>query len=118
MKHRLHIAAALLAAASIAAHAESPEAESPLAGIPPTPPRTAASAATIKAPVDPAPLKPFAEVIQGAKRQPGLLPVWRKDEKVWLEIPPEMVGKPFLFTANIANSVGERGLYASQMAPS
>ncbi len=26
-----------------------------------------------------------------------------------------MIGKPFLFTANIASSVGERGLYASQM---
>lgn len=62
----------------------------------------------------PAP-KPFAEVVRGATRADGLFPIWRKDEKVWLEIPKAMLGKPFLFTANIANSVGERGLYASQM---
>src|SRR3990167_6635613 len=62
----------------------------------------------------PAP-KPFAQVIRGAKRTDGLFPIWRKDEKVWLEIPTAMIGRPFLFTANIANSVGERGLYASQM---
>ena len=62
----------------------------------------------------PAP-KPFAEIVRGATRDDGLFPIWRKDEKVWLEIPKAMLGKPFLFTANIANSIGERGLYASQM---
>jgi len=54
-------------------------------------------------------------VIKDAKQQDGLFPIWRKDEKVWLEIPKAMLNKPFLFTVNIANSVGERGLYASQM---
>ncbi|MBC5764663.1 zinc-dependent metalloprotease [Ramlibacter albus] len=122
MKPRLHPLAAALAAALIplaAAHAETPESESPLAGIPvPPKPGQATAASTLKAPVDPAALKPFDEIVAGAKRQPGLIAVWRKDEKVWLEIPKEMVGQPFLFTANVANSVGERGLYASQMAMS
>ena len=59
--------------------------------------------------------KPFAEVIKGAKVEPGLFPVWRKDEKVWIEIAKAQLNKPFLFTVNVANSVGERGLYASQM---
>ncbi|MFN5047986.1 zinc-dependent metalloprotease, partial [Roseateles sp.] len=59
--------------------------------------------------------KPFAEIIKDAKQQNGLFPIWRKDEKVWLEIPKAMLGKPFLFTANTANAVGERGLYASEM---
>jgi len=86
-------------------------------------PAAAASAATTSAaparpPADPAPLKPFADVVQGATMMPGLIPIWKRDEKVWLEIPKEMLGKPFLFTANIGNSVGERGLYASQMGPS
>ena len=44
------------------------------------------------------------------------MPVWRKDEKVWLEITPERLNKPLLFTVNISQSVGERGLYASAMA--
>ena len=59
--------------------------------------------------------RPFAEVIKDAKQQDGFIPVWRKDERVWLEIPAAMLGKPFFFTWNIAQSVGERGLYASQM---
>ncbi len=62
--------------------------------------------------------KPFDEVIKGAKVQPGFFPVWRKDEKVWLEVPLASLGQPFLFSVNISNSVGERGLYASQMGPS
>jgi hypothetical protein len=66
-------------------------------------------------PADPTAPKPFAEIIKDAKQQNGLFPIWRKDEKVWLEIPKAMLGKPFLFTANTANAVGERGLYASEM---
>jgi Met-zincin/Domain of unknown function (DUF5117)/Domain of unknown function (DUF5118) len=64
---------------------------------------------------DPTAPKPFADIIKGATQDDGLFPIWRKDDKVWLEIPKAMLNKPFLFTANIANSVGERGLYASQM---
>ena len=45
------------------------------------------------------------------------MPVWRKDEKIWLEITPERLGQPLLVTVNVAQSVGERGLYASQMGP-
>ena len=74
------------------------------------PPEAAASK-----PADPSAPKPFADVIKDAKQQDGLFPIWRKDEKAWLEIPRSALKKPFLFTVNIANSVGERGLYASQM---
>lgn len=73
----------------------------------------AASGAAAKP--DPSVPKPFAEVIKDAKVQQGLFPIWRQDEKVWIEIPKDQLDKPFLFTVNIANSVGERGLYASQM---
>ena len=74
-----------------------------------------APAAAAKPPADPTAPKPFAEVSKGAKVDEGLFPIWRKDEKVWLEIPKAMLNKPFLFSMNIANGVGERGLYASQM---
>ncbi|MRD46343.1 DUF5117 domain-containing protein [Caenimonas koreensis DSM 17982] len=116
MKAQLHWQAAVLvmAVAAVSACAQTPVRQdtapvAPVAAA--TPP---ASAASRPAP-DPAAPKPFAEVIRGASRSDGLFPVWRKDEKVWLEVPKAMIGKPFLFTANIANSVGERGLYASQM---
>ena len=81
-------------------------------------PTGAASAAAVRPPVpavDPTAPKPFADIIKDAKQQAGLFPLWRKDEKVWMEIPKEGMNKPFLFTINVANSVGERGLYASQM---
>ena len=77
-------------------------------------PASAASAA--RPAVDPAAPKPFADIIKDAKQQAGLYPIWRKDEKVWMEIPKAGLNKPFLFTVNVANSVGERGLYASQMS--
>jgi hypothetical protein len=82
----------------------------------PAAPASAASApAAAKPPADPTAPKPFAEVTKDAKMEDGMFPIWRNDDKVWLEIPRAMLNKAFLFTANIANSVGERGLYASQM---
>ncbi len=90
------------------------------AALPAKPPQSAASApagaaSAARPPVDPTAPKPFAEVIKDAKAQPGLFAIWRKDDKVWLEIPAAALKKPFLFTVNVAESVGERGLYASQM---
>jgi hypothetical protein len=100
-----------LAAAALIALAGLAQAQTPAA------PAAGASAPTAapRPPVDPTAPKPFADVIKGAKEQPGLFPIWRKDEKVWIEIPKEAFNKPFLFSMNVANSVGERGLYASQM---
>lgn len=92
------------------------------AQVPPGPDSSAATpAATPSASArgaDPTALKPFAEVIKGAKVQAGFVPVWRKDERTWLEIPAALLGQPFLFSANTAQSIGERSLYASQMGPS
>lgn len=62
--------------------------------------------------------RPFDEVVKGATRQAGFVPIWRKDDKIWLEVPLERMDVPFLLSANVASSVGERGLYASQMGPS
>jgi Met-zincin/Domain of unknown function (DUF5117)/Domain of unknown function (DUF5118) len=78
----------------------------------------AASAPASAARPDPGTPKPFDEVIKGATALPGFFAVWRKDEKLWLEIAPEQLDKPFLLAANISHSVGERRLYASQMGPS
>ena len=76
------------------------------------PPPNAAAAAK---PTPPGKPKPFDEIVAGATRTDGLFPVWKKDADVFLEIPAAFLDKPFLFTANIAQAVGERGLYASQM---
>ncbi len=73
-----------------------------------------ANAAAAK-PTPPGKPKPFDEIVAGATRTDGLFPIWKKDADVFLEIPAAYLEKPFLFTANIAEAVGERGLYASQM---
>ena len=75
-----------------------------------TPPPNAGPAAVAAA-------KPFDEVVKGASQDEGLFPLWRKDDKVWIEVPKAALNKPFLFSINFPNSVGERGLYASQMGP-
>jgi hypothetical protein len=63
-------------------------------------------------------LRPFAEVSRDATRIDGFVPLWRKDERVWLEVTPERLGQPFVFSINIASSIGERGLYGGSMGPS
>jgi len=105
--------AALLGASAATAWSQSPPEAAPAAAAPSAPAPT--TTAPAKPAVDPSAPKPFSEVTKDAKSEGGLFPIWRKDEKVWIEIPRAMLNKPVLFTVNIANSVGERGLYASQM---
>ena len=62
--------------------------------------------------------KPFKEIIKGSTEMKGFFTLHQKEEKVWIEIKPEQLEQPFFFSVNIPNSVGERGLYASQMGTS
>jgi hypothetical protein len=66
---------------------------------------------------DPTAARPFEEVIKGATQQGGFVPVWRKDEKVWLEIAADRFDQPFNLSVNVSHSVGERGLFGSLMGP-
>ncbi len=103
-------ASVLLALASVAA-AQAP---APAGAAAPAAAGPAGPAATGVMPGAPA-LRPFAEIIKGAKEIPGFFTLYQKDEKVWIAIKPEQLDKPFFFTYNIPQSVGERGLYSSQM---
>lgn len=73
---------------------------------------TAPAAAT---PPQSATLKPFNEIVRDAQRQDGLFPIWRKDDKVWLEIPADRLDQPFFFSVNRVRGIGERGVYGGQM---
>ena len=80
-------------------------------------PLSAASAAPGAAPAarpDPAAPRPFAEIVKEAKRSDGYFPLWRQDEKLWLEVPVDKLNKPFMLTMAVSRSVGERGLYGSE----
>ncbi len=112
------------AAASAAQAAASKAGTAPGAPAPGTAAATADSTAAAKpgaAPAarpDPSAPKPFADIIKEAKRTDGFIPVWRQDEKVWLEVSPERMNKLMHFSVNVDNAVGERGLYAAAMGPS
>ncbi|MES2069716.1 MAG: zinc-dependent metalloprotease [Pseudomonadota bacterium] len=91
----------------------------------PTPPATsvaivnpAAAPAAPAAATPAAPLKPYKEILKDSKEIKGFFTLHQKDEKVWIEIRPEQLEKPFFFSYNIPNSIGERGLYGSQMGRS
>ena len=58
------------------------------------------------------------DFLRDAKASPGFFTLHQKDDKIWLEILPSQFNKPFFFSYNIPNSVGERGLYGSQMGSS
>ena len=58
------------------------------------------------------------DFLRDAKATPGFFTLHQKDDKIWLEILPSQLNKPFFFSYNIPNSVGERGLYGSQMGSS
>lgn len=57
----------------------------------------------------------FEQVSRGAERQDGLLPVWRKQDKVWLELKPEMLGKPLFLSPKVSRGIGEAGVFGGLM---
>ena len=61
--------------------------------------------------------KPFADIIKGMEPIKGVFTFYRKadENKIYLEITPEQFERTFLFAGSIEQSVGERGLYSSQM---
>jgi hypothetical protein len=87
-------------------------------------PASAASAAAGRASAPRAPaaaapsgpsLPPFATLTQGARRVDGLLTLWQRDDKVWLELKPEDFNKPMFFSPKISQGLGEAGLYGGLM---
>ncbi len=91
----------------------------PLPAAPATAPASATPpAASATPPAAPGALRPMKDILKDAKSTPGFFTLHQKDEKVWLEILPSQLNKPFFFSYNIPRSVGERGLYGSQMGGS
>lgn len=66
----------------------------------------AAGAATAGTPTQ----RPFAEVVKDATEQPGFLTVWRKDNKVWIEIHPDQFEQPIFLGSSLASGLGQQRL--------
>ena len=97
-------------------HSQTPP---PSAAAPATAPASATPPAALATPpAAPGALRPMKDILKDAKSSPGFFTLHQKDEKVWLEVLPSQLNQPFFFSYNIPRSVGERGLYGSQMGGS
>lgn len=76
-------------------------------GVPPGTPQPA-----VAPPGSPA---PFATVIKDAKKIDGLVTLYQKDEKVWLELRPEDFNKPFFLSPKLATGIGEAMVFGGLM---
>src|SRR2546426_7166091 len=59
--------------------------------------------------------KPFEELIKGAQAIKGLFTLYRKDDKIYLEILPDQFDMMFLCSPTLESGLGERGLLSAQM---
>ena len=105
-------AAAPMNAAPAAASASAPAAAARPLGAAASAPASAAATAAPPAPGQP---PAFATVIKDAKESKGLIALWQKEEKVWLELKPEDFNKPFFLSPKISQGIGEAGLYGGTM---
>ena len=94
----------LACAATAQVASPNPAASTPAAAAPAA---SAPSPAARPAPL-PGALPAFAEVTREAKRADGLLPVWTRDDKTWLEIPTRLLDAPLYFASATAAGLGEQ----------
>jgi hypothetical protein len=95
----------------------SPVAVLPVAGAA-SAPAGAAQAPTAPPATPPGSPPHFANVVKDAKKTEGLFTLWQKDEKVWIELKPEDLNRPFFLSPKIASGIGEGGLFGGMMARS
>jgi hypothetical protein len=60
--------------------------------------------------------RPFGDVVRDAKELPGLVRLWQKDEKVWIEIEPSQFDKPYFLVSSLNHGIGEHRLYGGMMS--
>jgi hypothetical protein len=57
----------------------------------------------------------FEALTRGATRTAGLVPTWRKQDKLWLEIPAALFGQPLFLSPKLASGIGEGGVLGGLM---
>jgi hypothetical protein len=120
--HRLALALAAVAFA-VPAYAQkpvspappSPSAEQPANGtgatatLPTTLPGTPQTSPSIPNP------RAFVTVVRDARALDGFFTLYRKDEKVWLELKPEQLGTPYFLSINRTRGLGEGFIHPFMM---
>ncbi len=90
---------------------------------PPSPPAQAASvprapgaAPTAAATPPSSSLRPFADVVRDARSSEGLFTLWQKDDKVWIELKPEDLDRPFYLSPKVKTGIGEGSFLGGMMS--
>lgn len=86
---------------------------SPLAAAPMAATRAASTPTPTAVPGTP---QPFATVVRGATRHDGLLPLWKREDKVWIELSPQALEQAYFLSPKLATGIGEAGLFGGLMA--
>ncbi len=115
-------AATIAAAANAAAQAATPAASAtppapaaPGAARPPTPGAPAVAAAAAAAAPAAQSHKPVADVVKDAKETDGLLRLYQKEDRLWIEVAPEQLDQPLFFKSNINQGIGEGRIFGGAM---
>ena len=108
------LTAALAALGPLSLHADDapaktatlePKADAPT---PPVAPKPAADAKPTEASAETKGGKPpFAVLLKDATKVNGLIPLWRKDDKVYAELTDSLLGKEFFVLISIARGIGD-----------
>lgn len=83
------------------------KADTPAPAVPPAPAKDAAEA---KPPETKSGKPLFSVLLKDATRVNGLVPLWRKDDKVYAELTDSLLGKEFFVLISIARGIGDRFL--------
>jgi hypothetical protein len=96
--------------------ATPPRAPNPPGARPTPPPAAVAAAAAAQAAAQAAQReRPFADVVKDAKEDDGLFRLWTRDDRVWIEIGPDQLNKPFFLTSNLNRGIGENRMFGGMM---
>jgi len=58
----------------------------------------------------------FDTVVRGAERADGVLPLWRRQDKVWIELAPTDFGRAFFLSPKMRTGLGEAGFFGGLLA--
>ena len=58
----------------------------------------------------------FDTVVRGAERSDGVLPIWRRQDKVWVELAPSDFGRAFFLSPKMRTGLGEAGFFGGLLA--
>lgn len=118
MKTRIALLLSIVLVSTLVVPAQQPQPQPQPATSPAAQPATSPAAQGAPRPGAPEPPKdkPFADIVKDAQVIKGLFTMYRTEEKVFLEILPDQLGKMYLLSLTFDSGLGERGFYAAAMA--